>query len=70
MNSDTILKWLEEHDAEWELSFKVNGEVVAKVSDFTLENVIEASHKLEGIDITTATEEIEYTIDESRREYM
>ena len=70
MTEDMIIKWLEDHDAEWELSFKVDGEVVAKVTDFTLDGVIEASHKLDGLDIETANEEINYVIDEAQREYL
>lgn len=65
-----ILRWLEDHNAEWEISFKVDGEVVGKVTEFTLEDVIEASHKLEGLDIETATEEISYAISEAQRDYL
>jgi len=67
---DAILKWLEDHNAEWELSFKVDGEVIGKVTEYTLDDVIEASHKLEGLDITTASEEIEYAINEAKSEYL
>ncbi len=67
---DRILKWLEDHNAEWELSFKVDGEVIGKVTQYTLDDVLEASHKLDGLDITTATEEIEYAINEAQRDYL
>lgn len=70
MNSDIILRWLEDHNAEWELSFKVDGEVIGKVTQYTLDDVLEASHKLDGLDITTATEEIEYAISEAQRDYL
>lgn len=67
---DRILKWLEDHNAEWELSFKVDGEVIGKVTQYTLDDVLEASHKLDGLDITTATEEIAYAISEAQRDYL
>jgi hypothetical protein len=56
---DRIIDKLEDADGHYELSFIANDEVIAKVSGYDIDSVLEQSHKIKDADYDWAESELE-----------
>ena len=56
---DRIINKLESADGHYELSFIADGEIVAKVTGYSLDSVLEQSHKIKDADTDWAESELD-----------
>jgi len=61
MNSNIILKYLEDHDVHYELTLVADGEVISKVEGFDLDSIEEQMHKLRDANTEYANEELVFS---------